>query len=58
MISRILDMHRNAPYVISGSVDQTIIVWECRWSLTTTASSYSVYVSDDAKSSLLIVKSA
>ena len=26
----VVDMHRNAPYVITGSVDQTIKVWECR----------------------------
>jgi len=26
----VADFHRNAPYVISGSVDQTVKVWECR----------------------------
>lgn len=25
-----LDMHKSHPYVISGSVDQTVKVWECR----------------------------
>lgn len=25
-----LDFHRTHPYVISGSVDQTVKVWECR----------------------------
>lgn len=25
-----LDFHKTAPYVVSGSVDQTIKVWECR----------------------------
>ena len=24
------DFHKTAPYVVSGSVDQTIKVWECR----------------------------
>ena len=26
----ISDMHRTSPFVISGSVDQTVKVWECR----------------------------
>ena len=26
----ISDFHRSAPYVISGSVDQMVKVWECR----------------------------
>lgn len=25
------DLHRTAPYVVTGSVDQTVKVWECRW---------------------------
>ena len=25
-----VDFHRAAPFAISGSVDQTIKVWECR----------------------------
>lgn len=25
-----LDFHKSAPYVVSGSVDQTIKIWECR----------------------------
>lgn len=25
-----LDFHKSAPYVVSGSVDQTVKVWECR----------------------------
>ena len=25
------DFHRTAPYVITGSVDLTVKVWECRW---------------------------
>ncbi|CAB1347880.1 unnamed protein product [Coregonus sp. 'balchen'] len=25
-----LDFHKNAPYVVTGSVDQTVKVWECR----------------------------
>ena len=24
------DFHKSAPYVVSGSVDQTIKIWECR----------------------------
>lgn len=24
------DFHKSAPYVITGSVDQTVKVWECR----------------------------
>ena len=26
----IVDMHKTGPFVISGSVDQTVKVWECR----------------------------
>lgn len=26
-----LDFHKTAPYVVTGSVDQTVKVWECRW---------------------------
>ena len=26
----LLDLHRTAPYVVTGSVDQTVKVWECR----------------------------
>lgn len=25
------DFHKAAPYVVTGSVDQTVKVWECRW---------------------------
>ena len=28
--SPLSDMHKTAPYVITGSVDQTVKVWECR----------------------------
>lgn len=28
--SSFVDMHKTHPYVISGSVDQTVKVWECR----------------------------
>ena len=24
------DFHRTAPYVVTGSVDQTVKIWECR----------------------------
>lgn len=24
------DFHKTAPYVVTGSVDQTVKVWECR----------------------------
>lgn len=27
------DFHKTAPYVVTGSVDQTVKVWECRWAL-------------------------
>ena len=30
MISCVSDFHKNAPYVVSGSVDQSVKVWECR----------------------------
>ena len=26
----IVDFHRTSPYVITGSVDQSVKVWECR----------------------------
>ena len=25
-----VDFHKSAPYVVSGSVDQTVKIWECR----------------------------
>jgi len=27
----VVDFHRTSPYVITGSVDQSVKVWECRW---------------------------
>ena len=24
------DFHKSAPYVVTGSVDQTVKIWECR----------------------------
>lgn len=24
------DFHKNHPYVVTGSVDQTVKIWECR----------------------------
>lgn len=29
--SFLADFHKTAPYVVTGSVDQTVKVWECRW---------------------------
>jgi platelet-activating factor acetylhydrolase IB subunit alpha len=29
-LSLFTDLHRTAPYVVTGSVDQTVKVWECR----------------------------
>jgi len=28
--SLIADFHKNHPYVVTGSVDQTVKIWECR----------------------------
>ena len=30
-VSVYADFHRTAPYVITGSVDLTVKIWECRW---------------------------
>lgn len=29
-VASFLDFHKTAPYVVTGSVDQTVKVWECR----------------------------
>lgn len=31
MLICLSDFHKSAPYVVTGSVDQTVKVWECRW---------------------------
>lgn len=31
MFPSLADFHKTAPYVVTGSVDQTVKVWECRW---------------------------
>ena len=30
MLPHLSDFHKSAPFVITGSVDQTVKVWECR----------------------------
>lgn len=30
MFFSLADFHKTAPYVVTGSVDQTVKVWECR----------------------------
>lgn len=30
MVPSLADFHKTAPYVVTGSVDQTVKVWECR----------------------------
>lgn len=30
MFPSLADFHKTAPYVVTGSVDQTVKVWECR----------------------------
>lgn len=30
LLSLLADFHKTSPYVVTGSVDQTVKVWECR----------------------------